>query len=56
MHLNFITSNANKLGEVKGILEPNIKVSSQSFDIEEIQGTVEEITTYKTEKAAELVR
>ncbi|KAH7318785.1 inosine triphosphate pyrophosphatase-like protein [Stachybotrys elegans] len=54
-HVNFITGNANKLREVKAILEPAIEVRSQSFDIDEVQGTVEEVTISKCRKAAELV-
>lgn len=54
-HVNFITGNANKLREVKAILEPAIEVRSQSVDLEEVQGTVEEVTKYKCRKAAELV-
>lgn len=54
-HINFITGNSNKLREVKAILEPAIEVRSQSLDIEEIQGTVEEVTIAKTRKAADYV-
>jgi inosine triphosphate pyrophosphatase len=53
--VNFITGNANKLGEVKAILEPAITVRSQAVDIEEVQGTVEEVTLAKCRKAAEIV-
>lgn len=53
--VNFITGNANKLREVKAILEPGITVNSQSIDIEEVQGTVEEVTLAKCRKAAETV-
>ncbi|KAG9258332.1 inosine triphosphate pyrophosphatase-like protein [Emericellopsis atlantica] len=55
-HLNFITGNANKLREVKFVLDPaGIEVRSQSIDIEEVQGTVEEVTKSKCKKAAETV-
>lgn len=54
--VNFITGNANKLREVKAILEPSIEVQSQSVDLEEVQGTIEEVSIYKCRKAAELVR
>jgi Ham1 family protein len=53
--VNFITGNANKLGEVKAILEPAITVRSQAVDIEEVQGSVEEVTLAKCRKAAETV-
>ncbi|KAI6781258.1 inosine triphosphatase [Emericellopsis cladophorae] len=55
-HLNFITGNANKLREVKFVLDPaGIEVRSQSIDIEEVQGTIEEVTKSKCKKAAETV-
>lgn len=54
-HVNFITGNANKLREVKLILEPAIEVRSQAIDVEEVQGTIEEVTKSKCRKAAELV-
>ena len=54
-HVNFITGNANKLLEVKLILEPTIEVRSQAIDVEEVQGTIEEVTKSKCRKAAELV-
>lgn len=54
-HVNFITGNAHKLGEVKAFLEPAIEVRSQPIDLEEIQGTLEEVTTSKCRKAAETV-
>ncbi|KAK5993147.1 Inosine triphosphate pyrophosphatase [Cladobotryum mycophilum] len=50
----FITGNSNKLREVKSILEPRIEVQSQSLDLEEIQGTIEEVTESKCRRAAEL--
>lgn len=53
--VNFITGNANKLGEVKAILEPAIQVESQALDLIEIQGTLEEVTLDKCRRAADLV-
>jgi inosine triphosphate pyrophosphatase len=53
--VNFITGNANKLGEVKAILEPAIQVESQALDLPEIQGTLEEVTLDKCRRAADLV-
>ncbi|KAI5461053.1 inosine triphosphate pyrophosphatase-like protein [Mariannaea sp. PMI_226] len=54
--VNFITGNANKLREVKAILEPEITVQSQSLDLEEVQGNLEEVTESKCRRAAELVQ
>ncbi|KAH0493726.1 hypothetical protein TgHK011_000379 [Trichoderma gracile] len=53
--IHFITGNANKLREVKAILEPKIEIQSQSLDLEEIQGTIEEIANWKCRRAADLV-
>lgn len=53
--IHFITGNANKLREVKAILEPNIEIRSQSLDLEEIQGTIEEVANSKCRRAAGLV-
>ncbi|EQB53291.1 Ham1 family protein [Colletotrichum gloeosporioides Cg-14] len=54
--VNFITGNANKLREVKAILEPAIAVQSQAIDLDEVQGTVEEVTIAKCRKAANTVQ
>ncbi|KAH6987292.1 inosine triphosphate pyrophosphatase-like protein [Ilyonectria robusta] len=54
--VNFISGNANKLREVKAILEPEIEVRSQSLDLEEVQGTLEEVTESKCRRAADLVQ
>ncbi|KAJ0381713.1 hypothetical protein COL26b_000391 [Colletotrichum chrysophilum] len=54
--VNFITGNANKLREVKAILEPAIVVQSQAIDLDEVQGTVEEVTIAKCRKAADTVQ
>ncbi|KXX81768.1 Inosine triphosphate pyrophosphatase [Madurella mycetomatis] len=54
--VNFITGNANKLGEVKAILEPAIQVESQTLDLIEIQGaSLEEVTLDKCRRAADLI-
>lgn len=53
--LNFITGNANKLREVKLVLEPAIQVTNQAIDLEEVQGTLEEVTIAKCRKAADIV-
>ena len=54
-HLNFITGNANKLAEVRAILGDTIELRSQSLDLLEIQGTVEEVSIDKCRRAAEAV-
>ncbi|KAF2218250.1 inosine triphosphate pyrophosphatase-like protein [Elsinoe ampelina] len=54
--LNFITGNKNKLAEVSAILETaGVKLSSQAIDLPELQGTIEEITTDKCRRAADIV-
>ena len=54
--LNFITGNKNKLAEVQAILAPTaVKLSNQSIDLPELQGTIEEISTAKCNSAAEVV-
>lgn len=55
-HLNFITGNKNKLAEVQAILEGVIELRNENVDLVEIQGTVEEVTTDKARRAAEVVR
>ncbi|KAF3760217.1 putative inosine triphosphate pyrophosphatase [Cryphonectria parasitica EP155] len=53
--VNFISGNKNKLAEVKAILEPTIQVDSQSLDLVEVQGTLEEVTIAKCRAAAKQV-
>ena len=59
--LNFITGNANKLSEVRAILEPGLKaagvtLTSQNVDLDEIQaGNIEEVTKDKCRRAANAV-
>jgi hypothetical protein len=53
--LNFITGNANKLAEVRAILGDEIEVKNQSLDLLEIQGTIEEVSSDKCRRAAEIV-
>ena len=53
--LNFITGNKNKLAEVKAILGESINLTSQSLDLVEIQGTIEEISRDKAIRAAAAV-
>ena len=55
--LNFITGNKNKLAEVQAILSVTpVKLQSQSLDLPELQGTIEEISEDKCQRAAEIVR
>ncbi|KAK5061465.1 hypothetical protein LTR84_008008 [Exophiala bonariae] len=56
--LNFITRNANKLSEVRAILEVVPGLHLQSHDVpelNEIQGTIEEVARDKCSKAAAVV-
>lgn len=54
--LNFITSNVNKLSEVRAILGPVVTLRSTSVNIDEIQGTTEAIAFDKARRAAESVQ
>ncbi len=54
--LIFVTGNKNKLAEVQAILGGVIPLKSQSLDLTEIQGTIEEISKDKCRRAAQLVR
>jgi inosine triphosphate pyrophosphatase len=55
--LNFITGNKNKLAEVQAILSSTpVKLQSQALDLIEIQGTIEQISRDKANRAAEAVR
>ncbi len=53
--LNFITGNRNKLAEVKAILGDVVPLQSQSLDLTEIQGTIEDISKDKCRRAAAIV-
>ena len=48
--LTFVTSNANKLREVRAILDHDIV--SQDLDLPEIQGTTQEVALHKVSAAA----
>ncbi|KAL9122279.1 MAG: hypothetical protein Q9187_001175 [Circinaria calcarea] len=50
--LHFITGNPNKLAEVKAILGGSVRLTSRSLDLVEIQGTIEEISVDKCQRAA----
>lgn len=53
--LNFITGNKNKLREVRAILGDTVELESQSIDLLEIQGTIEEVSINKAKVAADVV-
>lgn len=54
--LHFISGNENKLIEVKAILGDTVELQSQSLDLPELQGTIEEISSDKCKRAAHIVR
>lgn len=53
--LKFITGNKNKLAEVIAIMGDVVHLQSQSLDLTEIQGTIEEISLDKCRRAAVIV-
>lgn len=53
--VNFITGNKNKLIELQAILNGVIEVQSEALDIDEIQGSIEDVTRDKCRRAAALV-
>lgn len=54
--LNLITGNANKLAEVRAILDGVVDLQSRDIpDLDEIQGSTEEIARDKCSRAAERV-
>ena len=55
LELNFITGNRKKLDEVKTILGDSVVLTSQSLDLVEIQGTIEDISLDKCRRAAAIV-
>ena len=57
--ITFITSNANKLSELQSWLKDNklpFEIVSYNVDLEEIQGTCEEIAKHKAKVAYSLLR
>ncbi|KAL6078359.1 Inosine triphosphate pyrophosphatase [Balamuthia mandrillaris] len=55
--LIFVTGNANKLAEVKAILEEvNIPIESRNIDLPELQGEPEEISVEKCKIAVETIK
>lgn len=60
MQLTFVTGNANKLREVKAMLLKagdleGIEIVNVALDLEEIQGSIEEVTIHKAKQAAQLI-
>jgi len=53
--LNFITGNKNKLAEVKSILGDLVPLQSQSLNLNEIQGTIEDVSKDKCRRAATII-
>ncbi|KAF3183278.1 nucleoside triphosphate pyrophosphohydrolase ham1 [Orbilia oligospora] len=54
--VTFVTGNAGKLAEVQAILGQYIKIDNHGLDLEEIQGTIEEVSSAKCKKAAEALQ
>lgn len=54
--INFITGNKNKLIEVRAVLDSVVDLQSKSVEVDEIQGTIEEIAVDKARRAAEMVQ
>lgn len=56
--VTFVTGNANKLAEVTAILSKDTipyTLVNAPLDLDEIQGSIEEVTTHKTVQAAKLI-
>jgi inosine triphosphate pyrophosphatase len=53
--LNFITGNKHKLAEVQAILGNVVELRSQTVDVPEIQGSIEEIAKEKARRASAAV-
>jgi inosine triphosphate pyrophosphatase len=53
--LTFVTGNANKLEEVRAILGDTVDLEAVNLDLPELQGTIEEISKDKSQRAAEIV-
>lgn len=60
MSITFVTGNANKLKEVVAILssgtELGVEITNQSLDLDEVQGTIEQVTIHKAKSAAEIIK
>lgn len=55
VQIDFVTSNSNKICEVRSMLEPTIQVRSRPLDLQEIQGSIEEVAAFKCRSAASQV-
>ncbi|ODV78616.1 Ham1-like protein [Suhomyces tanzawaensis NRRL Y-17324] len=62
--ITFVTGNANKLKEVLAILSTseealtqvgNFSITNQAIDLDEVQGTIDEVTIHKAKSAAEII-
>jgi inosine triphosphate pyrophosphatase len=54
--LIFVTGNANKVSEVRAMLGDTVVLQNRSLDLDELQGTIEEISKDKCRRAADIVR
>ncbi|EPS37619.1 hypothetical protein H072_8665 [Dactylellina haptotyla CBS 200.50] len=54
--ITFVTGNAGKLAEVQAILGKYIEIDNHGLDLEEIQGSIEEVSSAKCRKAAEILK
>lgn len=54
--LVFVTGNANKVAEVRAILGSLVEVDNRKIDLDELQGTIENISKDKCRRAAAIVR
>jgi hypothetical protein len=52
----FVTGNANKLTEVQAIIGHLVQVENKKIDLDELQGTIDQISKDKCRRAAEIVR
>ncbi|MCJ1429212.1 nucleoside triphosphate pyrophosphohydrolase ham1 [Sticta canariensis] len=56
LELTFITGNHNKLAEVQAILGDTVSLKSQSLNLTEIQGSIENIARDKCGRAVEIMQ
>lgn len=56
LNLSHVQGNANKLRETNDILGSACQLTSKSLDLEEIQGSIEEVTTAKAQTAANILK
>ncbi|KAJ2162484.1 acetyl-coenzyme A synthetase 2 [Coemansia sp. RSA 552] len=54
--LTFVTGNKNKLAEMQDLLRGVVDLQSRGLDLEEIQGTTQEVALAKCRQAAEAVK